>query len=709
MSGVFVAQADEPGFGDTEVLDNFEIPFGTWIDQAVDWTTLNLKWLLDIIEWPFQTLPNLIVRDFLEDLPWIWVVVGMFLIALFARNLTVATFTGVGLTICGLLGDAYWLETARTIGFIAVAVVLCVIIGIPVGIICGRSDAVWNAVRPVLDAMQVIHSFVYMLPFIYFFGVGPVGSTMATMVFALPPLIRLTNLGIRQVPEDVVEASRAYGAPELRVLRDVQLPLARPAILTGINQTLLLAFSMLGIAAIMGAGGLGRLLFEALGKQDAALAASGGLAFFLVAVILDRIAQPATAGQKSLFSRLNSAWRNTRTPENLLGDPEFDGSADGDRKPEAPPTEAPRTPVDAAERTLIYGAIGGSLVMIVSLFLTWGSDAGLITGYSRRSDESLPGESFNGFAAEGGSWFGLVMLLCALTVIAAGATSLRTPGEGARWLRADGALIAALGAFGTAFAYLWASPSDLVTDYSDGIGLYLALIGGLVAVAASLRWVMTAPHSPARPLRASLYVGPLVVGVIAVLIAVASMYSSWTLDQRADTVISPELQAQIDAIDARVEAGELDPSVGASDIIALTAQAQQGAKIVIDGKSSQGAGLGILTLALAVLGLAGAAVTGGVAGIDDRLRWIAGSLTMGLGAAVTGLSVAWVATLTRATDANFTSGVGLLMAMIAGVLIVSSVRSIVGEFERSKVYGAPSEVDGDPVVAAEAVAETVDA
>ena len=200
-----------------------------------------------------------------------------------------------------------------------------------------------------------------------------------------------------------------------------------------------------------------------------------------------------------------------------------------------------------------------------------------------------------------------------------------------------------------------------------------------------------------------------VVGVIAVLIAVASMYSSWTLDQRADTVISPELQAQIDAIDARVEAGELDPSVGASDIIALTAQAQQGAKIVIDGKSSQGAGLGILTLALAVLGLAGAAVTGGVAGIDDRLRWIAGSLTMGLGAAVTGLSVAWVATLTRATDANFTSGVGLLMAMIAGVLIVSSVRSIVGEFERSKVYGAPSEVDGDPVVAAEAVAETVDA
>ena len=150
--------------------------------------------------------------------------------------------------------------------------------------------------------MQVIHAFVYLLPFIYFWGVGRVAATMATMVFALPPLIRLTNLGIRQVPEDVVEASRAYGAPERRVLMDVQLPLARPAIMTGVNQTLLLAFSMLGIAAILGAGGLGSLLFRALGQQDVSLAAASGLAFFILAVILDRISQ--TEGtQGGMFSR----------------------------------------------------------------------------------------------------------------------------------------------------------------------------------------------------------------------------------------------------------------------------------------------------------------------------------------------------------------------------------------------------------------------
>lgn len=698
MAGQLLAQSEEPGFGDTEVLDQFEIPFGVWIDQAVDWTTLNLEWLLDAIEWPFKTLLNLIVRDFLEPVPWIYVVVGMFFIALLARNLTVATFTAVGLTICGLLGDAYWLETARTIGFIAVAVVLCVIIGIPIGIICGRSDPMWNGVRPVLDAMQVIHSFVYMLPFIYFFGVGRVGSTMATMVFALPPLIRLTNLGIRQVPEDVVEASRAYGAPELRVLRDVQLPLARPAILTGINQTLLLAFSMLGIAAIMGAGGLGRLLFEALGKQDAALAASGGLAFFLIAVILDRIAQPATAGQKSLFSRLHTAWRATKTPETLLGDPEFDGTAKP--APEAPKAEAPRSPVSAAERGVIMGVGGGAVLMIISLFLTWGQDAGVITGYSRRTDEDLAGQSFNGWDAIGGSWFGIFMLLCAITVIAACASTLRNPGEGARWLRADGALIAAIGGFGAAFAYFIANPSDLVVSYSNGIGVYVALIGGIVAIAAAVRWVMMAPHSPARPLKAQVYIGPIVVGVVAVLLGLGSMYSSWTLDQRADTVITPELQERIDEIRAEAAAGELEPAVAASELIALQAEAQQGAKIVTDGKSSTGAGLGIWTLILAVGGLAGAAVTSGVLGIDDRLRWIAGSVTMGIGAAILTLSAGWVATLTRATDPNYTSGVGVMMAMITGVLIISSVRSIVAEFERSKVYGAPND-ETDPVVADE--------
>jgi len=284
-----------PGILDDEVLDEYLIPFGSWIEEAVNWTTLNLGGLLDAIAWPFEFLLENIVDNFLLSIPWLVVVGIMFAIAWLVRNLTVATGTALGLVVCGLLGQEFWVQTARTIGFIVVAVIVCVVIGIPLGILSGRFDGVWKVMRPTLDAMQVIHAFVYLLPFVYFWGVGRVSATMATMVFALPPLIRLTNLGIRGVPEDVVEASRAYGATELRVLRDVQLPLARPAIMTGINQTLLLAFSMLGIAAILGAGGLGALLFRALGQQDVNLAAAAGLGFFLLAVILDRISQTEAA------------------------------------------------------------------------------------------------------------------------------------------------------------------------------------------------------------------------------------------------------------------------------------------------------------------------------------------------------------------------------------------------------------------------------
>ena len=170
--------------------------------------------------------------------------------------------------------------------------------------------------RPVLDAMQVVHSFVYMLPFIFFLGrrrgVGHDGDDGVRFADAL---IRLTNLGIRQVPADVVEASRAYGASEMRVLFDVQFPLARPAIMTGVNQTLLLSISMLGIAAIMGAGGLGRsCCSRAINRQDVALAASAGLAFFLVAVVLDRISQREASDTGNLLRRIRLAWANRRTP-----------------------------------------------------------------------------------------------------------------------------------------------------------------------------------------------------------------------------------------------------------------------------------------------------------------------------------------------------------------------------------------------------------
>ena len=212
---IIIAQADAcTSFFDNCTLDRWTIPFGEWFDQTVDWIDNNLQTLLDIIEWPFNALIGFIVNDVLINASWVWVVLAMGLLGALVRNVKVGAFVVVALTICGLLGNDYWIETARTIGFIAVAVILCVIIGIPIGVAAGRLDGVWKTTRPVLDAMQVVHSFVYMIPFIFFWGIGEVSATMVTMIFAIPPLIRLTNLGIRQVPADVVEAARAHGAPE---------------------------------------------------------------------------------------------------------------------------------------------------------------------------------------------------------------------------------------------------------------------------------------------------------------------------------------------------------------------------------------------------------------------------------------------------------------------------------------------------------------
>ena len=380
-----LAQSESPGISDNKVLDQWEVPFGEWIDQMVDWINLNLEWLLDGIRWPFDFL----FRNFVDgpghhpwwqitDMSWIGVCAIVFVFGALLRNVKVAGFVTGALALCGLLGVEYWEDTAITVGMIIVAVVLCAIIGIPVGILSGRIDGVWNTVRPVLDAMQVVHPFVYMLPIIFFFSLGLVPATMVTMVFALPPLIRLTNLGIRQVPEDVVEASRAYGAPEWRVLSDVQLPLARPAIMTGLNQTLLLSISMLGIAAIMGAGGLGLLVFRSVQNLDVAGGAAAGLALYIVAVVLDRISQSEDSDPLNLFARVRQAWVHRRDPEALLPEAAVIGAVAKTRGQPAPLAMAER-------RSLVIAAVG-AMIAVIAVFLPWGYDSGKISGYSRLVD-----------------------------------------------------------------------------------------------------------------------------------------------------------------------------------------------------------------------------------------------------------------------------------------------------------------------------------
>lgn len=682
-----LAQAQEGGipFTDNLTLDKWEIPFGPWMDQAVDWTSNNLGGLLDVIEWPFRTLIDFVVRDFLVGISWVWVVLGMALIAALVRNIKVGVFVAVALTVCGILGNAYWLETARTIGFIGVAVVLCVIIGIPMGVAAGRVDGLWKVTRPVLDGMQVVHSFVYMLPFIFFWGIGEVSATMVTMIFALPPLIRLTNLGIRQVPGDVVEAARAHGAPEWRVLFDVQLPLARPAIMTGINQTLLLAISMLGIAAIMGAGGLGRLLFRALSNQSVALGTSAGLAFFLVAVVLDRMSQREDTDTGNLFQRIRLAWAHRKDPEALL--PEDDGVI------EYRPTER-YEPIAPRERVGMLVTLVGGLLAIVAPFMAWVSESGLISAYGRRADEDLPGMTMSGLDASGGSFFGIVVLAMGLFVVLSVVMVFLRPGRGARWLSVDGALLAGMVALITAGAFLLARPSRLALEPVLGVGVWIAVLGGALAVVGGFMWIRVAPHAPLHPLRVDISTGRLVGAGVAVLIVVAGAFSAWSYDGRADVVITPELEAQIAELEEQARLNPQDAAVIANDIANLINQAQASDAVVIDGVTQDGAGLAVWTLILAALGVGSSLFGAGVFGTEERRLWVANTITAGLGMGIAAIAFAWVFTFIRNADANFISGVGSFLTMMGGLFLLSSTMAVMREFRRGKVYDDEPRDDG---------------
>ena len=680
-----LAQDPAPGVADNAVLDQWTITFGAWIDQMVRWIDQNLPGVLDVVEWPFTFL----FRNFvlgaghhpwwqISDMPWIAVCLIFGVIGTFTRNLKVGVSVALALAGCGILGADYWKETVITLGIIIVAVVLCAIIGIPLGILCGRFDGVWSVVRPVLDAMQVVHPFIYMLPIIFFFGIGPEPATMVTMVFALPPLIRLTNLGIRQVPADVVEASRAYGASEARVLRDVQLPLARPAIMTGLNQTLLLSISMLGIAAIMASGGLGRPVFQAVQNLDTAQAASSGLALFIVAVVLDRISQTQTTDGEYLLTRIRKAWRHRLDPEALLPTAATIGAVAA--------TEAVPAPAGSAERRGAVVTLAGALVAIVAVFLPWGYDSGLVSGYARFGDLDLAGRAFGGLAAEGGSVYGYGVLVCGLMVALAALVTLRSPGRGWRAFGADGAMAFALCGLICSGAYLWASPPAAAVSYSDGAGPWLALIGCAVATVGAVSRLRAAPFSPRRPLPRTVSAGRLLGVAAAVGLTVISGFSGWTFDERTESVISPELEAEIAELRQEAEENPDLRNEAALKITALITAAERSQRIVTDGFTDTGPRFGLFGLIVVLAGAVSAAAGSGLFGHDERRKWMWNAVTAGLAGGLTMVAAAWIGTLTRVADPNLLTGAGAFLCLLAGLVLLSTTRSVLSEFRRSKVY-----------------------
>ncbi|PFG08771.1 MULTISPECIES: ABC transporter permease [unclassified Marinobacter] len=277
-------------------IDIPRIPLGDWIEGGLDWLTSEFSNVTRSIS---QVTQNGIdgLNDALMWLPpWalLLIIVG---ICWRVSNYRLAIGALLGLALVWNMN--LWTPMIETLTLVVIATLLAVVIALPIGIAAALSDRLYRVIMPGLDFMQTMPAFVYLIPAIPFFGIGSVSAIFATVIFSMPPAIRFTTLGIRQVPEELIEASDAYGATRSQKLFKVQLPMSLPTVMAGINQTIMLALSMVVIAAMIGAGGLGSEVWRAIQRLQPGAGFEAGIAVVILAMLLDRITQSLGKGRKS--------------------------------------------------------------------------------------------------------------------------------------------------------------------------------------------------------------------------------------------------------------------------------------------------------------------------------------------------------------------------------------------------------------------------
>ncbi len=272
---------------------------GTWIDDRVDWLTREADWMFGGLS--SAVAYSLVkIEDVLKWVPWPVIIVGLAMLSYAVGRWLLMAFTTGAMLYFGFMG--LWENTIDTIALMVVSVVISVAIGLPIGVIASRNRLVDNIIRPILDAMQTMPSFVYLLPGVLFFGLGAPAGVFATIIYAVPPAIRLTNLGIRQVSTEVVEAARSFGSSPFQLLTKVQIPMALPTIMAGINQTTMMALAMVTIASMVAAGGLGDNVLRALQKNQPGNGAIAGISIVFLAIIIDRLTQSVARAQEDTRS-----------------------------------------------------------------------------------------------------------------------------------------------------------------------------------------------------------------------------------------------------------------------------------------------------------------------------------------------------------------------------------------------------------------------
>ena len=270
------------------------IPLDKWTNSAIGWIIGNFGGFFDVLNSVIENVVNSL-SALLTSLPALLMIAVVAVIAYFLAGWRMTLFTVVGLLFVISLG--LWNDTMLTLALILVATTICLVIGIPIGILAAKSRGLEESIRPVLDLMQTMPAFVYLVPFVILLGLGAGPALIATVIFATPPAVRLTMLGIQQVPKETVEAAQAFGATPWQTLFKVELPLSLNSIRAGVNQVIMLSLSMVVIAGLVGAGGLGEPVVSGLQTLNIGQSFIGGIGIVVLAIILDRITRGIGGGR----------------------------------------------------------------------------------------------------------------------------------------------------------------------------------------------------------------------------------------------------------------------------------------------------------------------------------------------------------------------------------------------------------------------------
>ena len=265
------------------ITDSFT--FTAWVNQGEDYLKEHYRWITRLIA-SYVKDGYFMLEDFLLESPWIFVVALLLIPSLAYGGIKLGLLILFGFMYWGMVG--LWESAMETLALMGLSVVLSVIVGVILGILCSLSDRFERGMKPVLDTMQVMPAFVYLIPAMFFFGIGGAPAILATMIYSMPPIIRLTNLGIRQVPDETIESATAFGSTKSQILFKVQIPLALPSIMMGVNQTIMMALALVVLATFIGAQGLGSEIWVAIRKLDVGAAMEGGLCVLLMAIMFDR-------------------------------------------------------------------------------------------------------------------------------------------------------------------------------------------------------------------------------------------------------------------------------------------------------------------------------------------------------------------------------------------------------------------------------------